>query len=134
MRNVITSAVALTLIAAGSANANSVYNRYETRNEHGRSNLQVESIRTEAGVEIDRDLSIKMLSDAGDINTADISFDGSSFTGSAHSSNRRPVDPIVKGTFTETLTNTAFTELTKTSFTENVNFDAHIYEHETGNR
>ena len=133
MRNVITSAVALTLIAAGSANANSVYNRYSNRHETGNSKLKVESVRTEVGTEYGRDLSIKMEADLGDINRADISFDGTNFTGSAHSSNRRPVDPVVYGTFTEDITNTSFVEVTETTFTENVNFTDEIYTHTVGN-
>ena len=133
MRNVITSAVALTLIAASSANANSVYNQYTNRHETGTSKLRVDAVRTEVGTEYSRDLSAKLEANLGDVNEVNLSFDGTNFTGDAHSSNRRPVDPVVYGTFTEDITNAAFVEQTNTTFTENTNFTEDTYIHTVGN-
>lgn len=134
MRNQIISALTIAALSLPTvASANSVYNRYETTNEVGTRDVQVDRVRVENGTINDIDVSIKLEADKGDFNSANINFDGKGFTGSASSSNSRPVDPVVYGTFTRTETNTNFSQTDNTKLTESVKFTGNIYQHSVGN-
>ena len=122
-----------TVFLGARAEANSVYNRYENTTETGHSTLKVDSTRTEAGSFSRRDVGIKLEADLGDVNITNISFDGYNFTGDAHSSNNRPVDPVSIGTYTEDIETGTYTDVTVTDFDEVRYFDSEIYTHEIGN-
>ena len=96
LRNVALTAAAVVVATAGAASAGtSVTNSYSTRNVYnGRSRVDFNVSSYKSYRQYNSSQSIKVETYGGDVNVSNASFNGVNLTGSAHSSNRRVVDPV----------------------------------------
>lgn len=129
------SVALLSIFGATSAFAGtSAYNSYTTTNEWGArdTDINVNQVNVDAS-EINSQ-TVKFEADQGQVNSVNVSFDGSSFSGNAHSrdAGRGSDSAVVYGTSTTEQTFTTGVETVNVQTTESVTFDSHDYTHTVG--
>ena len=136
MRNALAALVGFGLVSifgTGAAFADtSTYNSYKNINEHGSRVTNIDVDVESKTLTVADSQSIKMEANLGDVNVVNIKFDGTNFTGSGHSSNNRPVDPVVYGSFSKERSVNTTTENVSIDTLETVNFNSHEYVHTVG--
>ena len=103
VKNIVIGGLTLATLAIAASSAlagTGVTNRNTHRTTTGTGRVDFESVDNYSGVQVNRSQSLKMEANFGDVNDARVRFDGDSFSGSATSFNRRPVDPVAIGSFT----------------------------------
>ena len=135
MRKFLSAIVTLILLSVFGAPAfagTEAFNSYKHTNEYGTRETTINIQQDNYTHSVIDSQSIKMEADLGDVNIVNISFDGDQFTGTAHSSNQRPVDPVVYGTYTSERTVSTSSEWVDVNTVESVTFDSSDYTHTVG--
>lgn len=130
-------ATALIMSTSGAALAGSgVTNRHTTRHTTGHGRVDFTNYETYSINQENYSSALKLEANFGDVNITNVKFNNGSWSGNAHSSNNRPVDPVSLGAFSESTetvikngVNTAvgfevfdFTEVERTHSVESYNF------------
>ncbi len=110
----------------------STSNSWTTRTESGHGWSETTGIREVRGSQVNESQSLKLEADKGDFNSASLRFDGRGFSGSASSSNQRPVDPVVYGSFVRQTENLQVFEKSTMNGGENYNFGTNTFTHSVG--
>ena len=123
MKNLTISAIVIASVAsAGSAFAGTTTNTITNGWETGTRNVEVDNVRVETGDYINKNMNMKIdsVTDGGTA-TSTLKFDGTKFTGTGFATTGN-VDPWVNGGFVDNIETGSFSDITKTSVVESVEF------------
>lgn len=108
----------------------SVTNTWTNRNSRGTGKVTSDVTRIVNGTQVNDSQALKQVADLGTVNEAFVRFDGTQFTGFASSSNRRPADPVAKGSYTRQHETLNISETTNVTAFERYDFNERMNSHE----
>lgn len=120
---------AFSVLATPAFAGTSVTNSTSIRKSSGTGHVNTTFTSNVTGYQINQSQSLKMESYGGDVNIANVNFNGYKLTGNAHSSNNVPIDPVAIGTYSSQYERLNITETVNMNAVENYSFTEKVTDH-----